>query len=89
MHQEHLQSICSYIGHQELTTDYNQIQGEKLVLTFLERRRMEGLMSRCGTRDSEGTVVMEGMDAAAGHHRDRCNQAAIEENQALKRSAGD
>ena len=48
------------------------------MLTFLERHRKEGLMSRCGTRESEATVVMEGMDAA-GRRRRRRNGAARKE----------
>ena len=33
--------------------------------TFLEKQAMEGLMSRCGTKDSEDTVFMEKAAGAA------------------------
>ena len=33
--------------------------------TFLEKQAMEGLMSRCGTKDSEDTVFMEKVAGAA------------------------
>jgi hypothetical protein len=53
----------------------NPGEAAQLILTFLERHRKEGLMSRCGTRDREATVVMD----AAGRRRRRRNRAARKE----------